>query len=150
MTNTYTSLHYHLVFSTKHRYPWITSDIEERIWAYLGGIAREHKMKAIHVGGMEDHAHILLGTPPTMTISKAAQLVKGGSSKWIHDTFPTLQAFGWQDGYGAFSVSKSGLDAVIDYIQNQREHHRDLTFKTEFLTLLQRHEVEYDERYLWD
>lgn len=150
MANTYTSLYYHLVFSTKHRQPWITTDIEARIWAYLGGIARENKMKALQVGGIEDHIHLLLGAPPTMTISKAAQLIKGGSSKWIHDTFPALQEFRWQDGYGAFSVSKSGRDAVTGYIQNQRTHHRDCSFKIEFLTLLQRHEVEYDERYLWD
>ena len=150
MANTYTALHYHIVFSTKHRYPWITADIEERIWAYMGGIAREHEMKAIQVGGIEDHGHILLSAPPTMPVSKAAQLVKGGSSKWIHDTFPDLQEFGWQDGYGAFSVSKSALDIVATYIQGQRKHHGDLSFKAEFLALLERHEVDYDERYLWD
>ena len=150
MANTYTSLHYHLVFSTKHRYPWIIPDIEERIWAYIGGIVREHNMKALQIGGMADHAHVLFGAPPTINISKAAQLVKGGSSKWIHDTFPDLQEFRWQDGYGAFSVSKSNLDIVIAYIQNQHEHHQNLAFKTEFLTLLERHEVDYDERYLWD
>ena len=150
MANTYTALYYHLVFSTKHRYPWLTIEFEQRIWTYIGGIAREHNMQALQVGGVEDHLHVLLAASPTMTVSKAAQLVKGGSSKWIHDTFPQLQAFGWQDGYSAFTVSKSGIAAVRAYIQGQREHHRAITFQVELLALLERHQVAYDERYLWD
>src|SRR5205823_12192554 len=104
MANTYTALHYHLVFSTKNRVPWITQEIEERIWDYLGGIARANGMKPLKTGGIEDHIHMLVGAPPTMAPSKIAQLVKGGSSLWIHDTFPELAEFGWQDGYGAFTV----------------------------------------------
>lgn len=150
MANTYTSLHYHIVFSTKHRYPWLAQEIEQQVWAYMGGIARQHNLKALQIGGMEEHIHLLLGAPPTMPVSKAVQLVKGGSSKWIHDTFPQLRDFRWQDGYGAFTVSRSGLDAVAAYIQGQREHHRALTFKVELLALLERHEIEFDERYLWE
>jgi REP element-mobilizing transposase RayT len=150
MANTYTSLYYHVVFSTKHRYPWITQEFESRIWAYLGGIAREKNMYALLVGGMEDHIHILLRLFPTMSISKALQLLKGNSSKWIHGTFLPLQDFKWQDGYGAFSVSKSHIPVVVNYIQCQRQHHANMNFKIEFLELLQRHEVDYDERYLWD
>lgn len=150
MANTYTALYYHIVFSTKHRYPWLTLEFEQRIWSYIGGIAREHKLWTLQVGGIDDHVHVLLGTPPTMPVSKAAQLIKGGSSKWIHDTFPQLHTFAWQDGYGAFTVSKSSLAAVTTYIQRQREHHRVITFQAELLAFLKQHEVVYDERYLWD
>ena len=150
MANTYTALHYHFIFSTKHRKPWITSDIEERIWKYLGGIARTNSMNPLRTGGLEDHIHILLGAPPTIAPSKIAQLIKGGSSAWIHDTFPHLREFGWQDGYGAFTVSKSAIPDVTEYITNQREHHRVRTYQDEYRALLERHGIEYDERYLWD
>ena len=115
MANTFTALHYHIVFSTKNRYPWITTDVEQRMWEYIGGIARENEMKALQIGGIDDHAHILLCTKPKIAVSKAVQLLKGGSSKWIHETFPNLQNFCWQDGYGAFSVSQSALPSVITY-----------------------------------
>ena len=121
MANTYTALYYHIITSTKHRERWITLDIEERVWSYLGGITRENNMTAMQVGGTEDHVHLLPGAPPTIAPSKAAQLIKGGSSKWIHETFPTARGFGWQDGYGAFSVSKSNVSDVVRYIRNQRE-----------------------------
>ena len=150
MANTYTSLQYHIVFSTKHREPWIKPEIEQRIWAYLGGIAKENRMKPLQIGGVDDHIHILLGAPATMAPAKAAQLIKGGSSSWIHTEFPKLQNFAWQDGYGAFTVSKSAIPDVTTYIQNQREHHKRQSYKEEFLTLLHRHEIEYEERYLWD
>lgn len=150
MANTYTSLHYHVVFSTKDRQPWITDDIEERVWKFIGGIARENKMKALLVGGMPDHLHLALAIPPTLAVSNALRLLKGGSSKWIKDTFPKMRGFAWQDGYGAFTVSKSSLPDVLAYIQNQREHHRGKTFQEEFLAFLIRHEVEYKEKYLWD
>ena len=107
-------------------------------------------MKPIQIGGVDDHVHLLLGAPATMAPSKAAQLIKGGSSAWIHTEFPNLRNFAWQDGYGAFTVSKSGLLEVKNYILNQREHHQRRTFKEEFLALLKRHEIEYEERYLWD
>lgn len=149
MANTYTSLHYHIVFSTKNRQSWIHADIEQRIWEYVGGIAKQNDMKAIQVGGIEDHLHVVLGTPPTMAVSKAVQLLKGGSSKWIHETFPQLADFEWQQGYGAFSVSRSQLPTVIQYVVSQREHHQKQTFQNEHLELLKRHEIEYDERYVW-
>ena len=120
------------------------------MWSYLGGIARENKMTALQVGGIEDHIHILLGAPPTIAPSKATQLLKGGSSKWIHETFSNMRAFAWQDGYGAFTVGKSDVPDVIKYIQTQREHHQTTTFQEEYVKFLKRHGVEYDERYLWD
>jgi REP element-mobilizing transposase RayT len=150
MANTYTSLHYHLVFSTKNRERWLTPDIEGRAWAYLGGIAKENKMHPIRIGGIEDHVHLLLGAPPVLAPSKIAQLIKGGSSAWLHDTFPNMRAFAWQDGYGAFAVSKSSIPDVVAYIRNQREHHRSISFQDEYLALLQKHEIQYDARYLWD
>ncbi|MBL8850174.1 MAG: transposase, partial [Planctomycetaceae bacterium] len=94
--------------------------------------------------------HVLIGAPPTMAPAKIAQLIKGGSSAWIHEEFPDLRGFAWQDGYGAFSVSKSAVPDVAAYIENQREHHQRRTFQDEFLELLKRHGVEYEERYLWD
>ena len=150
MANTYSSLHYHLVFSTKNRERWISPDMENRIWSYLGGIARENKITPIQIGGVEDHVHLLLGATPTMAPSKIAQVMKGGSSGWIHGNFPTMKTFAWQDGYGAFTVSRSNLDAVIAYIQGQREHHRHKTFAEEYLALLKKHGIPYDERHALD
>jgi putative transposase len=149
MANTYTSLHYHLVFSTKDRERWIDPAIEQRIWEYLGGIARTNEMKALIVGGIEDHVHLLVGMKPTISVSHAVQQLKGASSKWIHETFLDLAAFNWQDGYGAFTVSKSQLPDVTSYLENQREHHRVRTFQEEYRALLDKHEIEYEDRYLW-
>jgi putative transposase len=149
MANTYTSLHYHIVFSTKNREPWIEPSIEQRIWTYLGGIAKQHKMKPLQIGGIEDHVHLLLGAPAVLAPAKIAQLIKGGSSAWIRETFPRMNGFGWQDGYGAFTVSKSNVPSVIEYIQRQREHHRTKSFQEEYRELLKRHEIEFDEGYAW-
>ena len=106
-------------------------------------------MKAIEIGGVEDHIHILLSLPSTMAVAKALQWIKGGSSKWIHETFPEQRLFAWQEEYGAFSVSVSQLDKTIAYIKGQEAHHRKMTFQEEFLALLKKHRIEYDERYLW-
>src|SRR2546425_10726181 len=100
----YISAHFHCVFSTKERRPLITPSLRERLWPFLGGIARQNKMKAIEIGGVEDHVHILLSLPATVPISKALQLIKGGSSKWIHENFPEQRLFAWQEKYGALSV----------------------------------------------
>ena len=145
----YISDHFHCVFSTKERRRLITPELRERLWPFLGGIARQNKMKAIEIGGVEDHIHILLSLPSTLAISKALQLIKGGSSKWVHETFPEHRLFAWQEEYGAFSVSMSQLDKTIEYIKGQVEHHRKMTFQEEFLALLKKHRIEYDERYLW-
>jgi REP element-mobilizing transposase RayT len=150
MANTYTSLHYHIVFSTKRREPCITTDIRERVWAYIGGIARENNMTALAVGGMNDHAHVLLWARPTQTVSKAVQLLKGGSSLWIHQSFPRLKSFAWQVGYGAFAVCRTHANSVGEYIRTQEEHHRRKTFQEEYLGFLKEYEIEFDERYLWD
>jgi putative transposase len=145
----YISAYFHCVFSTKDRRPLITPELQERLWPFLGGIARQNNMKAIEIGGAEDHVHILLSLPSTMADSKAMQLIKGGSSKWIHETFPEQCDFGWQEEYGTFSVSVSQLDKTIEYIKGQEVHHQKMTFQEEFLALLKRHRIECDERYLW-
>lgn len=124
-------------------------NIEERIWRFIGGIACKHKMTALQVGGVENHIHALVTAPPTIAPSQIAQVLKGESSKWIHQEFSTLRNFEWQDGYAAFTVSKSNIPKVIKYIQNQREHHRRKTFQEEYLEFLQKKGVEFDERYLW-
>ena len=146
----YVSAYFHCVFSAKERRRIITPDLRDRLWPFLGGIARQNKMKAIEIGGVEDHVHVLLSLPSTLPISKALQLIKGGSSKWVHETFPAHRLFGWQEKYGAFSVSVSQLDNIIRYIKGQEQHHRKMTFQEELLTLLKKHRIEYDERYLWD
>jgi putative transposase len=149
MANTYASLFYHIVFSTKNRVEFIRPEIEERVWAYIGGVARKHKMTAIQIGGVGDHIHALVMAPPTLAPYEIAKYLKGDSSKWIHEEFPELRFFGWQDGYGAFSVSKSNVPSVVKYIQDQREHHKTQTFQEEYLDFLKKHGVEYDERHLW-
>jgi putative transposase len=146
----YVSSYYHCVFSTKERQPLIPPGLQERLWPYLGGIAREHHMTAIGIGGVADHVHLLLSLPSTLPLAKGLQLIKGGSSKWVHETFPEHRRFGWQVKYGAFSVSVSQLDKILQYIKNQEEHHRRMTFQEEFVALLQRHRIAYDERYLWE
>ncbi len=149
MANTYTSLCYHLIFSTKNRTPYIKPEIEKRLWAYIGGVARKHKMTALQVGGFADHIHALVIAPPKYSTSEIVQYLKGDSSKWIHEEFPTLTDFSWQDGYGAFTVSKSNIPDVMDYIKKQRQHHCVKSFQEEYLEFLRRHEIDYDERYVW-
>jgi putative transposase len=149
MANTFTSLFYHLIFSTKKRVKWIHSGIEQRLWEYLGGIARKHKMTALQIGGTPDHIHALVLAPAILSPSQIAQSIKGDSSKWIHTEFRNMHRFEWQDGYGAFTVSKSQIPEVIRYIWNQHEHHRKKSFQEEFLDLLKKRGISYDERYLW-
>ena len=146
----YVSACFHCVFSTKERQKLIKPALQERLWPFLGGIARQNDMCALAVGGMEDHVHMLLSLPAAMPVAKAMQLIKGGSSRWIHETFADQRHFAWQEKYGAFSVSVSQLDRIIQYIQGQREHHRVKTFEEEFIALLKRHGIHYDERYLWE
>lgn len=149
MANTFTCLEYHVVFSTKNREPWIHPDVQERIWAYLGGIARKNELTPLHIGGMDDHVHMLLAIPPTVAPSEAVKQLKGGSSGWIKHNIPGCRSFSWQDGFGAFTLSKSHELTVRSYIQNQRQHHRTKTFQEEYRALLRRHGIKYDERYLW-
>ena len=150
MANTYTSLFYHIVFSTKHRKPYIAEEIQARVWQFIGGIARAHDMTALQVGGMDDHAHVAVMARPVHSPSQIAQHLKGESSKWIRAELDNMRFFGWQDGYGAFSVSKSKVPDVINYIKKQREHHLEESFEDEYERLMKLHGVEYDPKYLLD
>jgi REP element-mobilizing transposase RayT len=141
------SLH-HCVFATKNREPWLTPEIRERLWPYLGGIARENDMKPLAIGGISDHVHILVSLPTTLSLSKAIQLLKGNSSKWIHETFPPLRAFAWQQGYAAFSIGVSGIDETCAYIRSQEQHHQTRTYHAEVIMFLQRHGIAFDDTML--
>lgn len=141
------SLH-HCVFATKNREPLLTPAIRDRLWPYLGGIARENGIKPLAIGGMADHVHVLIGLPATISLAKAMQLLKGNSSKWIHETFPALRSFAWQEGYGAFSIGISGIEETRAYIDDQEEHHRTKTFRDEITVFLQRHGLPFDQAML--
>lgn len=149
MSHAYVSNLMHCIFGTKERAPFIDPDLEARLWPYLGGIARENRMRALAIGGTTDHIHSLLSLPSTLSVAKAVQLIKGGSSKWVHDTFPQYENFGWQEGYGAFSVSVSQMGKTISYINGQKDHHRKRSFQEEFLDFLIKHGIEYDPRHLF-
>ncbi|MFZ0389530.1 MAG: IS200/IS605 family transposase [Calditrichia bacterium] len=133
MAHSYTNILVHYIFSTKNREKIITDELQKRLWPYMGGIARENNMKALVIGGVEDHVHLLISIPPTLSIAKAIQLIKGGSSKWVHDTFPNLKYFKWQEGYGAFSVSISHIEDTLAYINRQQEHHKVNSFQDEYI-----------------
>ena len=136
----------HCVFATKERRPLIKPELQERLWPYLGGIARENKMKALAIGGVEDHVHLLISIPSTLSIAKAIQLLKGNSSKWVHDTFKNYRDFEWQEGYGAFGIGVSGIEDTTKYIQGQVGHHQKMTFREEIEVFLKKHGMEYMER----
>jgi putative transposase len=149
MSHSYVSNLMHCTFSTKERYPFIESALESDLWPYIGGIARKNRMKALAIGGTMDHVHALISLPSAMSFAKAVQLIKGGSSKWVHDAFSNYKKFEWQEGYGAFSVSASQVKKTFAYIEAQKEHHRKRNFKEEFLALLKKHRIEYDPRYVF-
>lgn len=150
MPQSFTCLHYHLIFSTKHRLPTITKDLQPRLYEYFGGVLREHGSRLVSAGGMPDHVHLLVSLNKQLATSDALRLIKSNSSKWIHETYPELSDFNWQDGYAAFAVSYSSIPDVKRYLVNQAEHHCKKTFQEEFVEFLKRHEIEYDVRYLWD
>ena len=150
MANTFSQIYLHLVFSTKNRADLIHPEIEERVWAYIAGVAKHHGITPIQIGGIENHIHALLGSPTTLSSSQVAKHVKGDSSYGIRREFPGMSDFGWQDGYGVFSVSQSVVPSVVDYIKRQREHHAKQSFEEEYVELLNKHGVDFDERYLFD
>ena len=149
MAHTYTSLHYHCVFSTQGRRNLIPQDMMSDIHAYMGGIVRNLRGVAVAIGGVANHAHLLIGLPSSLSVATAVGKVKANSTGWIHDTFATMPDFSWQEGYGAFTVSLSQVDTVASYIAKQALRHEAQTFEEEFLLLLQKHDIEYDERFVW-
>ena len=150
MSGTYSQILLHVVFSTKKRKPMITPEIADRLYAYIGGIVRAEKGTLWQIGGVQDHVHLYLRWRPDESISDLMREAKARSSKWVHETFPVLDAFAWQEGYSVFSVSKSQEQAVKNYIAGQAEHHKKEDFNCELLRLLRAHGVEFDERYLSD
>jgi putative transposase len=150
MPGTYSQLLLHVVFSTKGRAPWITADVVERLYPYIGGIVRAEKGVLYNIGGVEDHVHMYLRWRPDGSISDLMRTVKSRSSKWVHENYSNLAAFAWQEGYSVFSVSKSQEDAVKRYIAGQVEHHKKEDFQSELLRILRAHGVEFDERYVFD
>ena len=150
MPGTYSQLLLHIVTSTKRRIPWISTAVAERLYPYIGGIVRAEKGVLYEIGGVEDHVHMYLRWRPDGRVSDLMRTVKAGSSKWMHETFPELAAFAWQEGYSVFSVSKSQEDALKRYIKGQAEHHKTEDFKSELLRTLRAHGVEFDETYTFD
>jgi putative transposase len=150
MAHTYINLLIHGIFSIKDRLPLIESEMKAELLPVIGGIVRNIKGKAYAINGTTDHLHILMSLPPSLSASEAMQKIKANSSRWIHEKWPKQKAFGWQEGYGAFSVSKSNVPDVIKYIDTQEEHHRKMTFKEEYISFLLKHDIDYDERYLWN
>jgi REP element-mobilizing transposase RayT len=150
MPQSFASLHIHLIFSTTNRAPLLVGDLPDRLFAYIGGIVRNENGALLSAGGMPDHVHLLLSLGRETSISSLVRQTKGSSSRWIHDTFPDLRGFAWQAGYAAFAVSYSQIETVKHYIEIQADHHRTVTFQEEFRAFLRRHDLEFDERFLWD
>jgi putative transposase len=150
LPGTYSQMLFHAVFSTKGRKPWIDTEVAERLYPYLGGIVRAEKGVLYDIGGIEDHIHMYFRWRPDGSISDLMRAVKARSSKWIHEMFPMLGQFSWQEGYSIFSVSKSQEGAVKTYIAGQAKQHKKEDFKSELLRFLRAHEVEFDERYVFD
>ena len=146
MGHTYSDCLYHVIFSTKERRPF-PLDAMQRLHPYIVGIAKQNAFTAPLVGGVEDHVHLLLAIPPSLALSKAVQLIKGGSSKWFNEEYAT-QGFAWQEGFAALTVSRSQEGSVRHYIANQQEHHNKRDFSAEFIALLKKHGVPYDPKYV--
>ncbi len=147
---TYTQLYVHLVFAVKCRDAALTKDIRSRIFEYISGIISTMKHKSIIVNGVADHVHILIGLNPSISISDTVQGIKRNSSLFINKEKLCKEKFAWQEGYGAFSCSRSHLEIVYAYIQNQERHHEKSTFRTEYIQFLKKYSIEFDECYLFD
>ena len=140
----------HLIYSTRHRNPWIPEDVEHQLHAYQAGIHKQWESPALVIGGVEDHVHALFSLSKNHALKKIVEEVKKGSSKWMKAEGSKNQNFYWQSGYAAFSVSQSNVEEVTRYIENQAKHHSKVSFGDELRTLFKRHGIEYDERYVWD
>jgi putative transposase len=149
MANTYTQIHIHFVFAVKFRHGIIQTKWKGNLYKYITGIVQNNNHKLLEINGMPDHIHILIGLRPSQSISDLMKDVKQGSSLWINENRLTDEHFEWQEGYGAFSHSKSQIDSVIHYIRDQEEHHKKKTFREEYLDFLQKFEIEYDEKYIF-
>ena len=149
MSGTYTRLVYHIVFSTKLRLPLIHDELKPDLYAYIGGIVRAEGGVLLEANGVEDHVHLLIRLKPTACVADCVRLLKANSSKWMNEEKMQWRKFAWQDGYSAFTVSRSQEPRVQAYIRNQVEHHRKCDYQSELLYLLEKHSVEYNEATLW-
>jgi len=140
----------HIVFSTKNHIPLIVPPFEQELHAYLAGICKNMECQPIKIGGFTDHVHILCMLSKKIALVKLLEEIKSHSSKWMKTKHESLKNFYWQDGYGTFSVNPSETDIVIQYIENQHEHHKKKTFQEEYRAFLKKYNVEYNERYVWD
>jgi putative transposase len=149
MANTYSQIHIHAVFAVKNREALIQKEWDKRLFAYIGQIINNLEHKTLIVNGVSDHVHIFFGLRPKMSVSEVLQKVKANSSKWVNESGLLQHHFEWQEGYGAFSHSKSQVDAVIKYIEKQEQHHQKVTFREEYLNMLEKFGVEFDEKYIF-
>lgn len=149
MSHTFSNLLVHLVWSTKERQPFITKDIKVRLHGYLRHAIENNGAKLLFINGVEDHVHLLCAMPLTLLIPELLEIIKPTSTRWIQKTFPELAKFSWQVGYGAFSVGRANLQQVINYIANQEEHHRHITFEEEFVSLLEMQGIPYDKNFVF-
>ncbi|MGF1671488.1 MAG: IS200/IS605 family transposase [Balneolaceae bacterium] len=149
MANTYTQIHIHSIFAVQNRQSLIQPSWEIELYKYITGIVQNNGHKLLQINGMPDHVHLLIGMRPVQSLSELMQQVKQDSSKWINEKRLAAGRFSWQEGFGAFSHSKSQVQTVITYIQNQKEHHKKKSFREEYLEFLEKWEVEYDERYIF-
>ncbi len=149
MANTYTQIHLHLIFAVKYRTGIIEDKWKDELYKYITGIIQSNNHKLLIINGMPDHIHILIGIRPNQSVSELLQDIKGSSSKWINEKGFVKGKFEWQEGFGAFSYSKSQIKDVIKYIENQEEHHKKRTFREEYLAFLDAFEVEYNEKYIF-
>ncbi len=149
MANTYTQIHIHVVFAIKNRISCIQKTWQERLYQYIIAIIQKHGHKVLCIGGMPDHIHILIGFRPTQALSVLIQEVKRDSSAWINKEKLVLGKFSWQEGYGAFSYAKSQISAVCNYIETQEKHHMKKTFREEYLDILEKFEIEFNEKYIF-
>ena len=150
IVGSFTQLTYHVVFGTKYRRSSIVDEMQERLYEYIGGIIRSKNGQTIEIGGMPDHIHILARLSPTIAVSDVVRDIKANSSKWMNELIETTQAFEWQKGYGAFTVSYSQIPAVRRYLQNQREHHSKRSFQDEYIEFIKRHGIEFRMEYLFE
>jgi putative transposase len=149
MANTYTQVHLQFVFAVKYRAAVIHPSWKDELYKYITGIVQKNQHKMISINGMPDHLHLLVGFRATQSIAELLQDIKGSSSKWINEKRLTASKFAWQEGYCAFSYSKSHLKNVITYIENQERHHSFKTFREEYLEFLKKFEIDYDEQYIF-
>jgi len=150
MPQSLAKVYVHIIFSTKNRLRFITKKIKNELYAYISGILINIKSDVIKINGTEDHLHVLCTLPRTISIAKLLEEIKKSSSKWIKTKGEEWSTFSWQDGYGIFSISQSILQKTLDYIENQEEHHKEMSFQDELRKFLESYNIDYDEKYLWD